>query len=102
MSSTGSKEQGGGRAGGSFRGSNDCACPGVLVVITRTLVLECLIISNKYVIRVVLYGRTLLKIRSYWELPEIHTLCHDIKCDRHTVVAVAYKKRLLKCVCVST
>jgi hypothetical protein len=39
----------------------------------------------------------------YWELPEIHTLCHDIKCDRHTVVAVAYKERLLlKCVCVST
>jgi len=37
----------------------------------------------------------------YWELPEIHTLCHDIKCDRHTVVAVAYKERLLKCGSVS-
>jgi hypothetical protein len=89
MSSTGSKEQGGGRAGGSFRGSNDCACPGVLVVITRTLVLECLRISNKYVIRVVSYGRTLLKIRSYCCVNSCFCMIRST-CKIFTLPVVAY------------
>ncbi len=38
----------------------------------------------------------------HWEQPEIHFLCRNTLCDRHTLVAVRYKKWLLKCVCVSS